>query len=68
MTRDPFTVVVEGLLRAGQKAGLGSIDRYADDRHYQATIDRTARVAVDALGIEPVEGSGGLYRLRGLEA
>ncbi|MGQ0679337.1 MAG: hypothetical protein ACT4OM_06760 [Actinomycetota bacterium] len=65
MAKDPFQVVVDGLLAAGQAAGLGSLDRYVKDGHYKSTIDRTARVAVDALGIEPA--GEGLYRLGGLE-
>lgn len=67
MAKDPFQVVVDGLLKAGQAAGLGSIDRYAKDAHYQATIDRTARTAVDALQIEAAEGVHGLYRIHGLD-
>ena len=71
MPKEPFDVVVQGLLNAGQAAGLDSIDRYAKDSHYKATIDRTARVAVDALKIEPAgeQSADGapLFRIRALE-
>lgn len=67
MARDPFQVVVDGLLKAGQAAGLGSIDRYTKDSHYKATIDRTAKTAVDALKIEAAEDAQGLYRIHGLD-
>ena len=71
MPKDPIEVVVRGLLAAGQAAGLGSMDRYRNDAHYKATIDRTAKVAFEALRIEAAEqvssDGGPLYRIRGLE-
>lgn len=70
MPKDPTEVVVRGLLSAGQAAGLGSIERYRNDAHYKGTIDRTAKVAVEALKIEEAEQSSEgapLYRIRGLE-
>jgi hypothetical protein len=69
MRKDPIEAVVSGLFAADQAAGLGSIDRYQNDAHYRGTIDRTARVAVEALKIEPAEPASAtpLYRIRGLE-
>jgi len=68
--KDPALVIVNALLRAGDEAGLKSTERYEKDAHYQATLWKTADVAVAALGIEPVEATGvdhPLYRVRGLD-
>lgn len=63
-------MVVNALLAAGDEAGLKSTERYEKDSHYQATIWRTADVAVAALGIDPAgEDDRGrpVFRLTGLE-
>ena len=69
---DPALVIVNGLLKSADEAGLKAIERYnKGDAHYQATIWKTADVAVAALGIEQVEGAGlefPVFRLRGVEA
>jgi hypothetical protein len=67
--QDPALVIVNALLKAGDEAGLKSTERYEKDSHYQATLWRTADVAVAALGIEPAgSGEGGepVFRLNGL--
>lgn len=67
--QDPALVIVNALLRAGDEAGLKSTERYEKDSHYQATLWRTADVAVAALGIEPAgagEGGEPVFRLKGL--
>lgn len=67
--QDPALVIVNALLRAGDEAGLKSTERYEKDSHYQATLWRTADVAVAALGIEPAgagEGGEPVFRLMGL--
>jgi hypothetical protein len=69
-TRDPALVIVNALLAAGDEAGLKSTERYERDSHYQATLWKTADVAVAALGIEPVEvpeAGHPVFRLRGVE-
>ncbi|HVL50299.1 MAG TPA: hypothetical protein VM754_02200 [Actinomycetota bacterium] len=68
--KDPALVIVNALLKAGDEAGLKSTQRYEKDAHYQATLWKTADVAVAALGIEPAEPSGAghpVFRLRGVE-
>lgn len=68
--KDPALVIVNALLKAGDEAGLNSTERYAKDEHYQATLWRTADVAVAALGIERIAGSPDAeprFKLRGLE-
>lgn len=63
-------MIVEGLLKAGDDAGLNSTERYEKDSHYQATLWRTADVAVAALGIDRVDSSEGgrpLFHLKGVE-
>lgn len=67
---DPALVIVNGLLRSADEAGLKATERYAKDAHYQATIWKTADVAVAALQIEQVELPGidhPVFRLRGVE-
>lgn len=69
--QDPTLVIVNALLAAGDEAGLKSTERYERDSHYQATLWKTADVAVAALGIEQVELPGvdhPVFRLRGVEA
>lgn len=68
--QDPALVIVNALLKAGDEAGLKSTERYEKDSHYQATLWRTADVAVAALGIEPAGSDGEgqpLFRMKGLE-
>jgi hypothetical protein len=68
---DPALVVVNGLLKSADEAGLKATERYnKGDAHYQATLWKTADVAVAALGIEQVEGTDlgfPVFRLRGVE-
>ena len=68
--KDPALVIVNGLLRSADEAGLKATERYEKDAHYQATIWKTADVAVAALGIEPAgtaDDGTPLYRIKGLE-
>lgn len=68
---DPALVIVNGLLKSADEAGLKATQRYEKDAHYQATIWKTADVAVVALGIEQLEDSAEgypVFRLRGVEA
>jgi hypothetical protein len=69
--QDPALVIVNGLLKSADEAGLKATERYERDSHYQATLWKTADVAVAALGIEQVEAPGvdhPVFRLRGVEA
>ena len=68
--KDPALVIVNGLLQSADELGLKATERYEKDAHYQATLWKTADTAVEALGIEQVEDSGGgfpLFRLKGVE-
>lgn len=68
--KDPALVIVNGLLKSADEAGLKATERYEKDSHYQGTIWKTADVAVAALGIEEAgTGEGGfpVFRLRGVE-
>ncbi|CAN5874367.1 hypothetical protein BH23ACT12_BH23ACT12_00540 [soil metagenome] len=68
---DPALVIVNGLLKSADQAGLKATERYERDSHYQGTIWKTADVAVAALGIEQFEDAGAgypVFRLRGVEA
>ncbi|HEX2179509.1 MAG TPA: hypothetical protein VHL54_08335 [Actinomycetota bacterium] len=69
--QDPALVIVNGLLKSADEAGLKATQRYEKDAHYQATLWKTADVAVAALGIEQVDAPGAehpVFRLRGVEA
>jgi hypothetical protein len=68
--KDPALVIVNGLLKSADEAGLKATERYERDAHYQATLWKTADVAVAALGIEPAEAPNlphPVFRLRGIE-
>lgn len=68
--RDPALVIVNALLKAGDEAGLKSTERYERDAHYQATLWKTADVAVAALQIQELGAAGAAhpaFRLRGVE-
>jgi hypothetical protein len=69
--QDPALVIVNGLLKSADELGLKATERYNKDAHYQATLWKTADTAVDALGIEQVEGTDlgfPVFRLKGVEA
>jgi hypothetical protein len=69
--QDPALVIVNGLLKSADELGLKATERYNKDAHYQATLWKTADTAVEALGIEQVEGTDlgfPVFRLKGVEA
>lgn len=69
--KDPALIIVNGLLKSADDLGLNATERYGKDAHYQATLWKTADVAVAALGIEEAgtsEDGFPLFRLKGVEA
>lgn len=69
--KDPALIIVNGLLKSADDLGLNATERYGKDAHYQATLWKTADVAVAALGVEEVGVSDDgypLFRLKGVEA
>lgn len=69
--QDPALIIVNGLLKSADDLGLKATERYEKDAHYQATLWKTADVAVAALGIEEAgtsEDGSPLFRLKGVEA